>query len=234
MITNNTYLRFFCAFCADIKRRKTMPKNLFQEIIFTAIMVIFMVYVMICYNIAVNVWTTDADGVLRLTNDIFVEAFEEWWYMVLIAFVMEIAVVGPIARKLTFRIIDPSKHAPIIVTWTMSGITVAFMCPIMSFFGTVIINRPEASLGFASWIRTTCLNFPMALCAQIFYIGPLVRLIFRAIFVYPAQRKQKKLLAAAAVAGGEVVADTAPADGDTAVEAPEDADGTGGDTGGRR
>lgn len=31
-----------------------MPKNLFQEIIFTIIMVIVMVYAMICYNIALN------------------------------------------------------------------------------------------------------------------------------------------------------------------------------------
>jgi len=31
-----------------------MPKNLFQEIIFTIIMVIVMVYAMICYNIALS------------------------------------------------------------------------------------------------------------------------------------------------------------------------------------
>ena len=29
-----------------------MPKNLFQEIVFTVIMVFVMVYAMICYNIA--------------------------------------------------------------------------------------------------------------------------------------------------------------------------------------
>ena len=31
-----------------------MPKNKFQEVIFTIIMVFFMVYAMICYNIALN------------------------------------------------------------------------------------------------------------------------------------------------------------------------------------
>ena len=32
-----------------------MPKNKFQEVIFTIIMVFFMVYAMICYNIALNI-----------------------------------------------------------------------------------------------------------------------------------------------------------------------------------
>lgn len=31
-----------------------MPKNKFQEVIFTIIMVFFMVYAMICYNISLN------------------------------------------------------------------------------------------------------------------------------------------------------------------------------------
>ncbi len=31
-----------------------MPKNLFQEIVFTVLMVFVMVYAMICYNIALN------------------------------------------------------------------------------------------------------------------------------------------------------------------------------------
>ena len=32
-----------------------MPKNKFQEVIFTIIMVFFMVYAMICYNISLNI-----------------------------------------------------------------------------------------------------------------------------------------------------------------------------------
>lgn len=32
-----------------------MPKNLFQEIVFTVMMVFVMVYAMICYNIALNI-----------------------------------------------------------------------------------------------------------------------------------------------------------------------------------
>ena len=40
-----------------------MPKNKFQEVIFTIIMVFFMVYSMICYNIRLNVG--------EMTNSVF-------------------------------------------------------------------------------------------------------------------------------------------------------------------
>lgn len=66
------------------------------------------------------------------------------------------------------------------------------MCPIMSLAATLIIKQPAAADFFAVWIQTTAFNFPMALCWQIFYAGPLVRLIFRMIFVY--WRKPKSLV----------------------------------------
>ena len=46
-----------------------MPKNLFQEIVFTFIMVIVMVYAMICYSIALDF--------SELNNVVFVAAFSE-------------------------------------------------------------------------------------------------------------------------------------------------------------
>ena len=35
---------------------------------------------------------------------------------------------------------------------------------------------------FSVWLETTTLNFPMALCWQLFFAGPIVRFIFRHIF----------------------------------------------------
>ena len=46
-----------------------MPKNKFQEVIFTIIMVFFMVYAMICYNIALNMG--------GMSNAVFPAAFHE-------------------------------------------------------------------------------------------------------------------------------------------------------------
>lgn len=65
-ITNNTAA---CCFFVPKKGVTVMPKNLFQEIVFTFIMVIVMVYAMICYNIALDF------GVLN--NTVFIAAFSE-------------------------------------------------------------------------------------------------------------------------------------------------------------
>lgn len=46
-----------------------MPKNKFQEVIFTIIMVFFMVYAMICYNILLNIG--------GMSNEVFLSAFHE-------------------------------------------------------------------------------------------------------------------------------------------------------------
>ena len=162
-----------------------MPKNLFQDIVFTLIMVVVMVYAMVCYNIALDFG--------ELNNTVFVAAFSELWYMGLIAFGFEILVVGPIAKKLAFRILNPEKTQSILLTLAISGITVCFMCPIMSLMATLIIKQPAAPDFFAVWVQTSAFNFPMALCWQIFYAGPLVRLIFRTIFTYiPSAVKKRK------------------------------------------
>lgn len=161
-----------------------MPKNLFQEIVFTLIMVFVMVYAMICYNIALDV--------KGLQNFIFKAAFSELWYMGLIAFVLELLVVGPLAKKLAFRVLNPASTAPLLITLAISAITVCFMCPIMSLAATIIIKQPAAADFIAVWLQTTAFNFPMALCWQIFYAGPFVRLLFRCIFVYPARSRTRK------------------------------------------
>ena len=63
-----------------------MPKNKFQEVIFTIIMVFVMVYAMICYNIVLN---TGA-----MTNQVFLSAFHELTFMGPIAFVLDFFIVS--------------------------------------------------------------------------------------------------------------------------------------------
>ena len=57
-----------------------MPKNKFQEVIFTIIMVFFMVYAMICYNISLNIG--------GMSNEVFLSAFHELVIMGPIAFIL--------------------------------------------------------------------------------------------------------------------------------------------------
>lgn len=150
-----------------------MPKTKFQDFVYTIIMVIFMVYTMVCYNISVNM-----NG---LSNQVFVLALKEIPIMGIIAFLLEFFIVGNIAKKLSFKIVNENDN-PIFIILTISTIIVCLMCPIMSFIGSVLFNFNGISNVISKWLQIYVLNFPMALCSQIFYIGPLVRLIFKKIF----------------------------------------------------
>lgn len=151
-----------------------MPQTKFQDFIYTIIMVIVMVYAMVCYNVAVNIG--------GLSNSVFLIALKELPIMGVIAFLLEFFLIGKVSQKLAFRLVNPKEDKPIFVILTISSIIVCFMCPIMSFIGSTFFNFNGITNVFSNWIKTTVLNFPMALCWQIFYAGPLVRLIFKKIF----------------------------------------------------
>ncbi len=151
-----------------------MPKTRFQDFIFTIIMVIVMVYAMICYNTALNTG--------GLTNATFIMAFKELPIMGIIAFLLEFFLIGNLAKKIAFKLVDPKTEKPIIITVITSAIIVCFMCPIMSFIGSILFGFTGIENIFSTWIKTSILNFPMALCWQIFYAGPFVRFLFRCIF----------------------------------------------------
>ena len=147
-----------------------MPKNKFQEVIFTLIMVFFMVYAMICYNISMNIG--------GMTNQVFLMAFHEMMIMWPAAFILEFFLVDHLAHKLAFCMVTPQDR-PIVITLAISIMIIAIMCPIMSLVATFLFKEPS----FGMWVKTWAMNFPMAICYQMFYCGPFVRLIFRAIFV---------------------------------------------------
>ena len=62
-----------------------MPKNKFQEVIFTIMMVFVMVYAMICYNISLNMG--------GMSNEVFLAAFHELIIMGPIAFILDFFLV---------------------------------------------------------------------------------------------------------------------------------------------
>lgn len=147
-----------------------MPKNKLEEVIFTFIMATCMVYGMIVYNIALNT------GVVRGIT--FAAATHELIIMMPIAFVLELFVVGKIAAKLTFSVMRPTDR-PQFITYMMSVCICSIMCPIMSLIATILFKDTK---DFPTWVQTWGMNFPMAILYQMFYCGPLVRLIFRTIF----------------------------------------------------
>ena len=150
-----------------------MPQTKVQDVVFTVMMVFAMVYAMVCYNIALDRGA--------LTNAVFVLALRELPVMVPIAFVLEFFLVGSAAKRLAFRMIRLERDPMILVILAISAITVCLMCPIMSFFAVLLFKAAGAQLP-ALWVQTAALNFPMALCWQIFFAGPAVRALFRLLF----------------------------------------------------
>lgn len=146
-----------------------MPKNKFQDVVFTLIMATIMVYGMVVYNVALN-----THGV---SQDTFLLALRELPIMVPIAFILEFFIVGNIAKGLAFSVVRPTDR-PQVITYAISICICCIMCPTMSLIATFLFKTPS----FGTWIQTWAMNFPMAICWQLFYCGPLVRLIFRTIF----------------------------------------------------
>lgn len=147
-----------------------MPKNKLEDAIYTIIMATIMVYGMIVYNVALNTGGVSGQTFLLATHEMII--------MVPVAFVLEFFIVGKIARKLAFTVIKPTDR-PQFITYAISICICCIMCPLMSLVATILFKDTKT---FATWVQTWAMNFPMAICYQMFYCGPLVRLIFRAIF----------------------------------------------------
>ena len=154
-----------------------MPKNKFQDVIFTIIMATIMVYGMVVYNVALSMG--------GLTNEAFLLALHELPIMVPIAFVLEFFVVSKLAGMLAFKVMKPDDK-PQFITYAISICICCIMCPIMSLIATILFKDTK---DFATWVQTWALNFPMAIMYQLFYCGPFVRLIFKTIF---REKNEKK------------------------------------------
>ena len=146
-----------------------MPKTKFQSVIFTLIMVSFMVYGMVVYNIAL------ATGTVNVGT--FLSAVRELPIMIPIAFAVEFLFVGKIAKKMAFSIMSPAKY-PELIKYMISICTCAIMCPAMSLAATILFMDPALGAWFKAW----AMNLPMALLYQLLYCGPLVRFIFKKLF----------------------------------------------------
>ena len=106
--------------------------------------------------------------------------------MVPVAFILEFFIVGRLARLLAFTVMKPTDR-PQFITYAISICICCIMCPVMSFVATILFKEPS----FGMWVKTWAMNFPMAILYQMFYCGPFVRLIFRAIFERKDSRQKE-------------------------------------------
>lgn len=126
-------------------------------------------YGMVVYNVALNTG--------NVSGETFLLALCELPIMVSIAFVLEFFIVGKAAKMLAFTVMKPTDR-PQLITYVISICICCIMCPVMSLIAVFLFKEP----GFGIWVKTFAMNFPMAVCWQLFYCGPLVRLIFRTLF----------------------------------------------------
>ena len=141
-------------------------------------MATIMVYGMVVYNIALNTGTVDGTT--------FIAALHELPIMVPVAFILEFFIVGRLARLLAFTVMKPTDR-PQFITYAISICICCIMCPVMSLVAIILFKEPS----FGMWVKTWAMNFPMAILYQMFYCGPFVRLIFRAIFERKDSRQKE-------------------------------------------
>ena len=150
-----------------------MPKTKFQSIVFTAMMVFFMVYCMTVYTVSLKFG--------GLSYQIFYLAIKEMWLEFLVVFLLIFFLITKNSKRLAFKLIEPDKVQPIVMTLAIQCLTVCQIVPVITLFATFVHNGISVNW-FSQWIELAVKCFPMALLAQVFFIGPFVRYIFKAIF----------------------------------------------------
>ena len=149
-----------------------MPRNKLQDLTFTLLMVLLMVYTMTFFNTALET---------GLTYQTFGLAFAHMWTEVAAAFVAQRYIARPLVHRLMNHLFPDGEGSPRVHLIAMAGCTVMLMAPMMTLFVTFLHHGITADAPLL-WLPKLLVNFPFALFMQVFYIGPLVRVLFRALF----------------------------------------------------
>lgn len=201
-----------------------MPRNQFQRMIFALITVIITVHAYVFYSLYVVNGTTlmslnDASGVIEAINKqhgvYMFGTYLPIWAVVLVefcfAYFLEVLMGSPLSFKLASRIFDPRKNHPMIFESAIICATVGLMCPAMSLIASFLYYPYYAGFSIitllATWLKLVCLNFPFAFFTQLFFIQPLVRVIFKFIFAKDIKKRMEKDDTERAKSEEDVIAD---------------------------
>ena len=186
-----------------------MPKNQFQRMIFALITVIITVHAYVFYSLyVVNgntlMQVTGANSVIGAINTqggvYMVGQFLPIWAVVLIefclAYTLEVVMGSPLSFKFASKVFNPRETHPVLFETAIICATVALMCPAMSFIAAFLYYPYYAGFNIftllANWIKLVCFNFPFAYFSQLFFIQPLVRTIFKVIFIRGTEKEYAK------------------------------------------
>lgn len=178
-----------------------MPETKFQRLMFALITVIIIVpcFVFYCSSYEAGGFTVD---IIKNSAKFIPIEF-------VLAYLCEVFIGSPLSVKLALKAMPPQKNSPMMVETAIICATVGIMCPLMSFLATIIYNGiievgiyHQITFSYflinfiPFWLQKIVLNFPFALLAQLFFIQPLTRTIFKHIFVkkskeYPIENKEE-------------------------------------------
>ncbi|WP_048000316.1 DUF2798 domain-containing protein [Lactiplantibacillus herbarum] len=147
-----------------------MPRNLKEEVVFTAIMAGLMVFVMTAYNV------TLAQG---FSSSLPLAIISGYPLGLLVAIILDLLVVGPIAKGLAFKYIinDYMRKRVILIGITISVLMVLGMVTCMSLFGITMEGELSGSHVLATYGHTWIFNLIVALPLQLLIVGPLARAV---------------------------------------------------------
>lgn len=145
-----------------------MPRNLKEEIVFTAIMAGLMVLVMTGYNVAL------AQGI---SKDLAFAILKAYPLGLIVAVLLDLLIVGPIAKGFAFKYIinEYMKRNTVLIGITISVLMVMGMVTLMSLFGIIVEGKFANGHILATYGHTWIFNLIVALPLQLLIVGPIAR-----------------------------------------------------------
>lgn len=176
-----------------------MPQTKSQRFIFALLTVLVTVHAYVFYSLYVvngNLLMTlnNASGVIEAINKqggvYMLGRFLPIWAVVIcefcLALTLEVTVGSPMSFKLASKVFDMRSTHPVLFETAIICATVGIMCPAMSFIAAFLYYPYYAGFNIitllANWLKLVCFNFPFAFFTQLFFIQPLIRTVFKALF----------------------------------------------------
>jgi len=159
-----------------------MPRNWKEEVVFTAIMAGLMVFVMTAYNV------TMAQG---FSNGLVLAILGGYPLGLLVAIILDLLVVGPIAKGLAFKYIinDYMRKRTVLIGITISVLMVLGMVTCMSLFGIAVEGELSGTHVLATYGHTWLFNLIVALPLQLLIVGPIARAVLGKMQAATAKRE---------------------------------------------
>ena len=176
-----------------------MPRNQFERMMFALMTVIVTVHGYVFYSLyVVNgsalmeiSQTHSVLDAINAQNGVYMFGrFLPIWAVVIIEFILaytlECLVGSPCSFKLVCKIFNLRETHPVLFETAIICATVGIMCPAMSFIAAWLYYPYYEGFNLitllANWMKLVCFNFPFAFFSQLFFIQPLIRTLFKAIF----------------------------------------------------